>query len=154
VNAYGRIYVIDNNALVFIKREHRASNFFKQYCRIPIEVLHEADGFPDIDDLRQLEYPVTAGVLAWLTAVMDTVPVNDTALVNLYHNQGNADPLVVATALDGNHCSNDGALFGPTWTVVSGDEAVQNKAREFGLDVMTNPEFLSVLEGESQQRPC
>jgi hypothetical protein len=44
-------------------------------------------------------------------------------------------------------------LFGPTWTVVSGDEAVHNKAREFGLAVMTNPEFPSVLEGESQQWP-
>jgi hypothetical protein len=143
----GRVYVLDNNALSFVKGEHRASSFFKMHCRIPQEVLHEAEGFPDIDELRQLEYPVTESVLRHLVEVMASVPVGDTAFVNLYANLGNADPLVVATALDG-HRKNDLALFGLTWTVVSGDKAVQAKANEFGLDVMTNQEFLIVIDAQ------
>jgi hypothetical protein len=145
---YGQVYVLDNNALGFVKQEHRASNFFKMHCRIPSEVLREAEGFPDIDELRQLEYRVTESVLARLIEVMASVPVGDASLVDLYANQGNADPLVVATALDGLR-SNDSALFALTWTVVSGDKAVQAKAREFDLDVITNQEFLALVEAET-----
>lgn len=75
MNGYGRIYVIDNNALSVVKREHRASDFFKQHCRIPSEVLHEAEGFPDIEELKHLEYPITRSVLAVLTEVLASVPI-------------------------------------------------------------------------------
>lgn len=145
MNGYGHVYVIDNNALSVVNREHRASDFFKQHCRIPSEVLHEAEGFPDIEELKHLEYSTTASVLALLTEVMASVPVGDTKLVDLYANLGNADPLVVASTLDGQR-RDAATLFGPTWTVVSGDKAVQAKAREFGLAVKTNQEFLALLE--------
>ena len=149
---FGRVYVLDNNALSFLKGEDRASSFFKMHCRIPQEVLHEAEGFPDIDELRQLEYPVTESVLRHLVEVMASVPIGDTKFVNLYANLGNADPLVIATALDG-HSKNDLALFGLTWTVVSGDKAVQAKAHEFALAVMTNQEFLTVLKAQTDKKP-
>lgn len=145
---YGQVYVLDNNALSFLKQEHRASIFFTTHCRIPQDVLREAAGFPDIDELRQLEYPMTEGVITRLIEVMNSVPVGDTSLVNLYANTGNADPLVVATALDGVR-SNDSALFGVTWTVVSGAKAVQAKAREFDINVITNQEFLTIVEAKT-----
>ncbi len=145
---YGQVYVLDNNALGFVKQEHRASNFFRMHCRIPSEVLREAEGFPDIDELRQLEYPMTESVLARLIEVMASVPVGDTRLVDLYANLGNADPLVVATVLDGLR-SNDSTLFPLTWTLVSDDKAVQAKAREFELDMITNEEFLALVEAET-----
>lgn len=149
---YGQVYVLDNNALSFLKQEHRASNFVKMHCRIPSEVLREAEGFPDIDELSRLEYPTTENVLAQLTEVMATVPVGDTSLVDLYANLGNADPLVVATALDGVR-NNDSALFGISWTVVTGDKAVRAKAEEFDLRVITNQEFLAIVEAKSEGRP-
>ncbi|WP_394525420.1 hypothetical protein [Paenarthrobacter nicotinovorans] len=139
--------MIDNNALSVVNREHRGSDFFKQHCRIPGEVLHEAEGFPDIEELKRIEYPTTARVLALLTEVMASVPAGDTKLVDLYANLGNADPLVVACALDGQRGDAD-KLFAPAWTVVSGDKAVQAKAAEFGLAVITNQEFLALLEAE------
>ena len=49
-------------------------------------------------------------------------------LEELYANLGNADPLVVACALNGQQ-GEEGALFSLTWTVVSGDKAVQATAR-------------------------
>lgn len=121
MTGYGHQYVIDNNALSFIKRKHRDNAFFKGHCRIPSEVLHEAEGFPDIEELKNLEYPTTASVLAVLTEVMASVPAGDTQLVDLYANRGNADPLVVASALDGQR-GEAAMLFGPTWTVVSGGQ--------------------------------
>lgn len=143
---FGHVYVIDNNALSRIGRDCRACEFFKRNSRIPSEVLHEASGFPDIADLELLEYPTTAGVLEQLIVVMASIPVGETKLVDLYANQGNADPLVIAVALDG-QSRDAGTLFSPSWTVVSGDKAVQAKAREFGLEVTTNEEFIAVLEG-------
>lgn len=145
MTGYGDVYVIDNNALSSIRREYRDSTFFKAHCRIPSEVLHEADGFPDIEDLKNLEYQTTASLLTVLIEVMASVPMLETKLVDLYANLGNADPLVVACALDGQR-ADAAMLFSPTWTVVSGDKAVQAKAREFGLTVKTNEEFLALLE--------
>jgi hypothetical protein len=68
-------------------------------------------------------------------------------LVDLYANRGNADPLVVACAIDGQRTDNE-FLFGPIWVVVSGDKAVRAKAVEFGITVMTNEEFACVVEAE------
>lgn len=149
MSSYGDIYVIDNNALTFLGRTHRASTFFKQHCRIPSEVLHEAEGFPDIEELRQLEYRTTPDMLVALIDVMASVPVDDRSLVDLYANRGNADPLVVACALDGQQRGEEGALFSLTWNVVSGDKAVLAAARRFGLPVLTNQEFLALLKDGS-----
>ena len=142
---YGHVFVVDNNALSRVKRDYRASGYFKQHCRIPSEVLHEATGFPDIDELKRLEYPTTARILTLLKDVMSTVPVGDTNLVDLYANLGNADPMIIATALAGQR-TDDGMLVSRSWIVVSDDKAVQTKAREFDLTVKTTQEFITALE--------
>ncbi|HZL05310.1 MAG TPA: hypothetical protein VFE45_07810 [Coriobacteriia bacterium] len=145
---YGYEYVIDNNTLTQLKRSQRASEFFREKAHIPSEVLHEAQGFPDVEDLRRNEYPTTPEVLSILVEVMATVPVNDTRLVDLYANRGNADPLLIACAIGGQRGSDE-LLFGPTWVVVSGDKAVQAKAVEFGIEVRTNDQFTEMLEGRA-----
>ena len=84
-------------------------------------------------------------MLATLIEVMASAPVGETKFVDLYANHGNADPLIVANAVDG-HRREAEALFGPTWTVVSGDKAVRVKAEAFGLAAMSNEEFPAMLE--------
>jgi hypothetical protein len=142
----GYKYLIDNNALSKLTRQQRASNFFHQNCLIPTEVLHEARGYPDADQLSAVEYRTTGRVLGILGEVMATVASDDTTLVDLYGNRGNADPLLVACALDGNRDAEDG-LFGWTWVIVSNDKAVRAKASSFDIKVRTSDEFASVLEG-------
>lgn len=144
MSLYGRVYLVDNNVLSQLKRGHRASPFFKEHCRIPSEVLHEAHGFPDLAQLRLLEYPTTPSVLGALVEVMASVAVGETNLVDLYANLGNADPLLVACALDGQRSDAD-KLFAPTWTVVSGDKAVRAKAGDFGVEVITTQDLLAIL---------
>lgn len=141
------MYLVDNNALSKLTAQQRSSVFFRQTCRMPSEVLHEANGFPDIADLKENEYRTTTSVLDALRRVMATVPTDDTKLVNLYANQGNADPLIVACAIDA-QLKNEQLLFGPTWAIVSDDKAVQAKAREFGIDVRTSTEFVAIIDGE------
>lgn len=140
------MYLIDNNVLSHLSPTQRASEFFHTQCRIPAEVLHEAEGYADADALKSVEYPTTASVLGFLHSVMATVPEDDTALVNLYANKGAADPLLVACALDGIQ-ESEKCLFGPTWIIVSNDKAVQVKASEFGVESCTREEFAARTKG-------
>lgn len=145
MNGFGQKYVVDTNSLSQLRRHRRASVFFRENALIPGEVLHESKGFPDIDVLRNNIYPTTQPVLVWLMRVMATVPASDTRLIDLYANHGNADPLVVACALDGQ--DQDSQYLDPKeWVVVTGDQALRDKAEEFGLRVVTNEEFAAVID--------
>lgn len=137
-------YLVDNNVLAALSREQRASAFFRTHCHVPDEVLHEARGFPDIAVLKVRRYETTEGVLRQLITIMETIPVGNTDLVDLYANRGNADPLIVACALDATR-QNEDMLFGPTWVVVSDDKAVRSKATEFEIELRTGAEFAAIL---------
>lgn len=143
---FGHRYVIDTNALSQLGRARRASSFFLENAVIPEEVMHEAAGFPDIGALRDNVHPTTPRVLHWLTEIMATVADGDTRLVDLYANRGNADPLVVACALEGQEHDSQW-LLAPEWIVVTGDEAVRDKAEEFGVKVLNNTQFAALIDG-------
>ena len=145
MNDFGQRFVIDTNTLSQLGRKRRASEFFLQNAVIPQEVLHEASGFPDIEELRPNLHPTSPRVLYWLRRVMASVPEHDTRLVDLYANRGNADPLVVACALEGQEHDNQ-LLISPDWIVVTADEAVRVKAGEFGLTVLSNLEFCALVD--------
>ncbi|MEW1979662.1 hypothetical protein AB0333_01860 [Citricoccus sp. NPDC079358] len=143
---FGQRFVIDTNTLSQLGRQRRADKFFLENAVIPEEVMHEASGFPDIAALRDNVHPTTPRVLHWLSQIMATVPSADTSLVDLYANRGNADPLVVACALEGHEHDNQ-MLLSPEWVVVTADEAVRNMAQEFGLTVLSNSEFTALIDG-------
>ena len=83
-------YLVDTNTLTQLKNQRRASEFFQQNARIPADVLVEAEQFPDIASLRELEYEITPEVLRELITVMASVDSHDTKLVDLYANRGGA----------------------------------------------------------------
>lgn len=153
MNDLGTRYVVDTNSLTQLGRKRRSRSFFRQNARIPREVLHEARGFPDIVRLRDNECATTAGVLGWLLKIMATVPTDDTTLIDLYAGRGNADPLVVACALDGQ--DQECQYLNPLeWVVVTADNAVRAKAEEFGLKVLTSAEFAALIDAaESNGTP-
>ncbi|SCQ62658.1 Hypothetical protein PFR_JS9-2_1490 [Propionibacterium freudenreichii] len=133
-------YLVDTNALSKIGRRRRAAQYFHDRAMLPSEVLHEAESSPDIQRLRQLEFKTTPGVLQALLEVMKTVPADDSSLINLYKNQGGADPILVACAL----VARDDAgkyLFGDEWAIVTEDQAVCALAAEFGVPVVAPGEF-------------
>ena len=141
------VFLLDNNALSHLTLAQRASEFFREYCRLPSEVIYEAKGYPDAASFKSVEYPTTPNVLKHLGRVMATVPTNDTRLVNLYTDKGAADPLLIACALDGMEQAAE-LLWGPTWIIVSNDKAVRAKAAEFRVEALTREEFLSATERE------
>jgi hypothetical protein len=133
-------YLIDTNALSRIGRKSRGSLFVRDNCKLPSEVLYEAAAFPDIAMLRTLEYPVTADVLNLVKTVMATVQPGEKDLIDLYHGRGNADPILIAVALDAIDKSQV-TLLEEDWQIVTDDEGVKKKAAEFGLMAVSSADF-------------
>ena len=150
MNGFGHRYVVDTNTLSQLGKHRRTTAFFLNNAVIPSEVLHEAQSFPDIRTLQKNLHPTTSQVLEWLAKIMATVPADDTKLINLYANKGGADPLVVACALDG-QAQDSQYLDAAEWVVVTGDDALRDKAKEFGLKVLSNAEFTAVIDASENQ---
>ena len=138
-------YLVDNNVLTKLSKDQRASAFFRSQCHIPSEVLYEARGFPDFDALSDREYHTSPGVLRQLVRVIETVAPTDTDLVDLYANQGNADPIIVACALDARYWV-EYTLMPPTWSIVSDDGAVRARSAHFGIPVLTGVELKTLID--------
>lgn len=138
------IYLLDANALSRLSTYQRGCAFVRRRCRIPSEVLHEIRGFPDVSQLRALEYPVSAELLESVSEVLKTVPPGDFKLIDLYRNKGNADPILVATALTGMRKASE-TLFSEDWKIVSDDDAVRAKAEEHGVEWLSTANFATFL---------
>lgn len=149
MNEFGYRYVVDTNALAQIGKARRASLLFQESAVIVEEVLREAEGFPDIDSLRKSATRTTPETLRWLVEVMRTVHTQDTTLVNLYANKGGADPLVIASALEG-QTRDSSYLDSPEWVVVTNDNAVKMKAEELGLLVLDSSEFAAAIDAHGR----
>lgn len=134
-------YLVDNNALVALKRNRIRSEFFLSYCRVTADVLVEANQHPERAALIAVADEPTSEFLEQVRAVMRTVGVGDTRLVDLYKNKGTADPGLVASVLAA-MAADDGMFFYDTWVLVTNDHAVAEKAAEFCI-VTIKPEELA-----------
>lgn len=138
-------YLVDNNVLSKLTAQQRASAFLRERCRIPEEVLHEADGMPDHKALCALNYPVTTAVLELVRTVMSKVEPGNYRLIDLYKNKGNADPLLVATALDAMAATAD-TLMPDTWQIITDDQGLKAMASVFSVTTLSTTEFVRFLE--------
>lgn len=138
-------YLIDTNALNKLTRAQRAGDFVRTRCRLPSEVLHEARDLSDHPRLRALDYPVTPAILEKLRSVMASLPANDHTLVDLYRNEGNADPILIATALVADH--GEGSLWQTEWRIVTDDKALRSRAAELSIACLHTTEFVKLLDG-------
>jgi len=140
-------YLVDTNALGFIGAKRRGSRFFRERCRVTEDVRYEARFTVRESALTGLTVSTTPRVLQHVSTIMATVPVGDTALLDLYGNKGAADPLLLATALAMNE-DESGSLFGDEWVLVTADGALTAKAKEFGIATAA-PEDLATLIDQS-----
>ena len=141
-------YLVDNNALVALKRERIRSDFFQAMCRVTADVFFEADQHPERAALAQIAEEHTPAFLEQIREVMRTVPSGDTRLIDLYKNKGSADPGLIAWIL-ASIAADDGMFFSDTWVLVTNDHAVAAKAAEFGV-LSIKPEALAAVIDASQ----
>lgn len=136
-------YLVDTNLLAKLSESQRSSEFMKQHCRIPSEVLWEAQGLRDQDVLMLLKYETTTEVLDSLRKVMAAVTVEE-KLVDLYSNTGNGDALLLAVAITEKHRADE-LLFGDDWVIATDDEGLIRKAAEFSVSVCRSAEFIKLI---------
>lgn len=136
-------YLLDTNLLTKMSQAQRSSDFVKQHCRIPTEVLWEAHGLHDRATLSQLEYDTTVEVLDALRTVMAAVTVEE-KLVDLYSNTGNGDAVLLAVALVEKQRA-DALLFGDRWVIATDDTGLITKADEFSLPTCRSDEFMKLV---------
>lgn len=141
------MYVLDNNVLTRLGARYRKSALFVACCRFPTEVLYEARDAPYASSLKRLELSITVEVLVELERVMLNVRVGEFRLVDLYHNEGNADPLIVATCLDQQRQADE-EIFGVVWDIVSDDKAVRELAEEFRISWLSTEDLTARIERE------
>lgn len=137
-------YLVDNNVLSTLTHAQRTGKFMREHCRISAEVLHEARGLPDRRALKALDYPVTPEILERVRRVMASVPVGDHKLVDLCRNEGNADPILIATALCAE--AGEGTLWQTDWQIVTDDKALRAKSAEFDVTCLGRAQFVELLD--------
>lgn len=108
-----RRYLLDNNVLSRLTPGDRQGEFFKACCHVTSDVLYEARGYAE-PEVAERVLPVTPAVLRLLSEVMATQQPGDIRLVNLYTNQGAADPTLIAVALQ-EQAAEDATLFAKRW---------------------------------------
>lgn len=135
-------YLVDTVTLSRMTATQRASVFMRRWCRIPEEIIFEAQGLPDSEALKQLTYPITTAVLDKVKTVMATIKPED-KVVDLYRNKGNGDVMLLATALTEMDVSA-GQLIGDRWIIATGDDGLTKKAAELRVLTCTSDEFIAL----------
>lgn len=141
-------FMVDNNALTALGQNRRASSAFKEWCRIPADVLREAERAPDFAVLAGLAFEVTPPVLAHVRTIMADVPAGSTDLVDLYGNKGTADPVLVASALTAMD-QEALTLLPDHWSVVTLDKAVLTTASACGVATTSPAELARLIDDSS-----
>ena len=75
---------------------------------------------------------------------MKTELPGDFKLVVLYRNQGNADPILIVTALTAMRKVSE-TLFGEDWKVVTDDGAVPDKATALGVTWLSTENLVAKI---------
>lgn len=142
-----RKYLVDNNALVSIGTQRWNTAFFREHCLVTEDIAYEAR-FRARSLPTDLIVPVTPAILGQVPKIMETVVPGDTRLLDLYGNKGAADPLLVATAVV-LQAEESLSLFGDELVIVTSDDAVTEKAKEFGIVTATPTEFAVLIDASS-----
>ena len=141
-NSTVRMFLVDNNAVSGIGFQRRKSKTFRNNALIPREVLYESRGAPDYGNFSHQEFPTSIRVLEILKEILKTVKPGDLELIDLFHNEGGADPLIVACAIE----ETEQSLFAPEWVIVTNDKAVVDLAFEFNVPTMKVDEFKELID--------
>jgi hypothetical protein len=142
------LFLVDNNALIALKRKRVRTAFFADHCRVTSDVLHEAAEHRERRVLAGNVEPVTPAVLEHIRDLMAGVEVGDISLVDLYGNKGAADPGLVATVLAA-MAAQDGYLFPDIWVIVTADNAVLELADRYQIPTMTPADLAALIDAST-----
>jgi len=138
-------YLIDTGVLSRLTPDERRSPFMRQRCQLPEEIVYEARGLPDIEELMHMVYPTTPTVLFYVKAVLAEIVPGD-KIVDLYRNEGNGDVFLLAIAL-AEMAVSETQLIGDVWSIVTVDKGLTATASALGVSTCALDSFRDLLHG-------
>ena len=143
---YETKYLIDETPAASLKNEWMKTNFFKNNCFIPEEIMYELrDNYEfDLNELKKNQIQVSYDILNALQIVMAQAKV-----VKLYHNEGNGDALIVATAMAMKNLENS-KLIKNEWVIVTSDKGVVALAKTLAIKCIDKNIFYEQLKHECE----
>lgn len=143
---YETKYLIDETPATSLKNEWMKTNFFKNNCFIPEEIMYELrDNYElDLNELKKNQIQVSYDILNALQIVMAQAKV-----VKLYHNEGNGDALIVATAMAMKNLENS-KLIKNEWVIVTSDKGVVTLAKNLAIKCIDKNIFYEQLKQECE----
>lgn len=116
---------------------------------MPTEVLYESRGAPDYGSFSPQELPTSIRVLEILKMILKTVDPSDLELIDLFHNEGGADPFIVACAVAKIEEAEQ-SLFSPEWVIVTNDKAVVALASNYEVPTMSVAAFAELIDSSEE----
>ncbi|MBQ3318599.1 hypothetical protein IJG76_01110 [Candidatus Saccharibacteria bacterium] len=139
---YKTKYLIDETPAASLKNEWMRTDFFKENCFVPEEIMYELrDNYElDLNELKKSQIPVSYDILNALQIVMAQAKI-----VKLYQNEGNGDALIVATAMAMRNLENT-KLIKDEWAIVTSDKGVVTLAKNLAIKCIDKNSFYGVLK--------
>jgi len=137
------VFLVDTVTLSKMTASQRTSQFMRERCMVPSEVLYEARGMRDINVVAAPEYVTTVEVLNRVAVVVASLTEQD-KLLNLYENKGNGDVFLLAVAL-AEAQRTDQMLFGDRYVIATDDKGLRRKAADLEVPTCSSSEFIALL---------
>lgn len=147
---YKTKYLIDETPAASLKNEWMRTDFFKENCFVPEEIIYELrDNYElDLNELKKSQIPVSYDILNTLQIVMAQAKI-----VKLYQNEGNGDALIIATAMAMRNLENT-KLIKDEWVIVTSDKGVVTLAKNLAIRCIGKDDFYDVLKRRLMDKKC
>jgi hypothetical protein len=139
-------YFLDAVSLFKMRPAELRSDFVRKNCAIPEEILYEIRHHRQVSELSRLEASISVHILRKLTSLMCSLPL-DTEIVDLFHNQGNGDVLLLASALTlQEHEMALPRLFPVDLVIVTDDDLLKIEAAKNSIKSISTNEFILLVQ--------
>lgn len=141
-------YLIDTTPAVAITKDMFETNFYKEKCFFPEEVLYELRDNCNYERFIKNVIKIDKDILYFLQTTVMTGLTDNSKLVDLYQNKGNGDVFIIATILSKQY-DDRGSLFRTRWVIVTEDKGVMEAAYKYDIDCIKKSEFLKLIKDKT-----
>ena len=135
---YDKKYIVDTNVACSLKKMHVDSNFFRNNCFIPEEILTEIGNSNDLYlEFERRQLPITFDVLYEL---QNSVMLHSESVIDLYDDKGDGDVMIIATILAEKR-KEAGSWLITEWVVATEDNGLKKLLSKFGIERVGLEEF-------------
>jgi len=132
-------YLLDTVSINRLPLDLLNSVFVQSNCNVPLDVCYEVGNLRKQQAVQKIIEKMSADLLHIVQSLLHEIGTNNKVL-DIYHNEGNGDVILVATALMKKE-QESLTLFKNNWIIVSDDKDLQELAKQKGVKAMSTEAF-------------